>query len=106
MVSKPLKYDLKNLNNQYSSTTVNPWVDLKNEYLPTSFSGNMLSAFVIMNNKQFVNEKQVEESSLSNTLSQEKIENVNYSDYVENPDQKLKVKPGGKCIRKLQIQSS
>ena len=44
MVSKPLKYDLKNLNNQYSSTTINPWADLmyKNEYLPNSFSGNML----------------------------------------------------------------
>ena len=60
----------------------------KNEYLPNSFSGNMLSAFTIQNDKQAVDEKYGVELPIStNTLRPEKVEDVNYSDY--DPDQKL-----------------
>ena len=91
MVSKPLKYDLKNLNDKLSLTTINPWDGLmyKNEYLPNSFSGNMLSALSVKNNRQAVDENQDEKLSILKTLRQDNGEDVNCSDKNETLNQKL-----------------
>ena len=61
----------------------------KNKYLPNSFSGNMLSALIVKNNKQAVDENQDEKLSILNTLRQDNGEDVNCSDKNETLNQKL-----------------
>ena len=48
----------------------------KEEYLPNSFSGNMLSAFSLKNRKHVVNVRHGEESSIDRVLKTGEVENV------------------------------
>jgi len=72
-VPKPLKYDLKNLNVDFHTTTSDPWSDLKAP-LPNSFSENMLSSLSLRNDKQSV--ELLEQEDLSTDSEVEKEQTV------------------------------
>ena len=97
-LQKPLKYDLKKLNDDLpESTTTSPWDNLmhKTEYLPSSFSGNILSNFSKKNKKQSVDLKHEEESPDSKYIETERVGKIdkNIKKGLMNKKTKYKYKP-------------